>query len=112
MPPQGQDATADHPRNDSWRRPSRMPTRERSAPTSAWSCRHCRQDCAPAALATLAAMTPPPGSERTGNPGSASTVSMLAARTHSASQFHYGLQPLFEPINLWLVTILLVWFFT
>ena len=42
-------------------RPSRMPTRERSAPTSAWSCRHCPQDCAPAALATLWTMPPPPG---------------------------------------------------
>ena len=38
-----------------------MPTRERSAPTSAWSCRHCPQDCAPAALATLGPMPPPPG---------------------------------------------------
>ena len=35
------------------RRPSQMPTREHSAPTSAWSCRHCPQNCAPAALATL-----------------------------------------------------------
>ena len=43
------------------RRPSRMPTRERSAPTSAWSCRHFPQDCAPAALATLWTMPPPPG---------------------------------------------------
>jgi len=42
-------------------RPSRTPTRERSAPTSAWSCRHCPQDCAPAALATLGTMPPPPG---------------------------------------------------
>ena len=42
-------------------RPSRMPTRENSAPTSAWSCRHCPQDCAPAALATLWTMPSPPG---------------------------------------------------
>ena len=38
-----------------------MPTRENSAPTSAWSCRHCPQDCAPAALATLLTMPSPPG---------------------------------------------------
>ena len=43
------------------RRPSQMPTRERSAPISAWSCRHCPQDCAPSALATLGPMPPPPG---------------------------------------------------
>jgi hypothetical protein len=43
------------------RRPSQMPTRERFAPTSAWSCRPCPQDCAPAALATLGPMPPPPG---------------------------------------------------
>jgi hypothetical protein len=42
-------------------RPSRMPTRERSAPTSAWSCRPCPQDCAPSALATLRPKPPPPG---------------------------------------------------
>ena len=41
--------------------PSRTPTRENSAPTSAWSCRHCPQDCAPAALATLRSMPSPPG---------------------------------------------------
>src|ERR1039458_8554321 len=41
--------------------PSRTPTRENPAPTSAWSCRHCPQDCAPAALATLGPMPPPPG---------------------------------------------------
>jgi len=42
------------------RRPNRMPTRERSAPTSAWSCRHCSQDCALPAPATLGPMPPPP----------------------------------------------------
>ena len=36
--------------------PSQMPTRERSAPTSAWSCPHSPQDCAPAALAKLGPM--------------------------------------------------------
>src|ERR1039458_9183363 len=41
--------------------PSRTPTRENPAPTSAWSCLHCPQDCAPAALATLGPMPPPPG---------------------------------------------------
>ena len=42
-------------------RPSQMPTREHSAPTSAWSCRHCPQDCAPASIATLGPMSLPPG---------------------------------------------------
>ncbi len=39
-----------------------MPTRERSAPTSARSCRHCPQDCAHPAPATLGTISPPPGS--------------------------------------------------
>ena len=43
------------------RRPSQMPTREHSAPLSAWSCRHCHQNCAPASIATLVPMPPPPG---------------------------------------------------
>ncbi len=38
-----------------------MPTREHSAPTIAWSSRHCPQDCAPAALATLVPIPRPPG---------------------------------------------------
>ena len=44
-----------------YRKPSQMPTREYSAPISAWSCRHCHQHCAPASLATLVKMSPPPG---------------------------------------------------
>src|SRR5271157_5128078 len=31
----------------------RRATAGQAAPTSAWSCRHCPQDCAPPALATL-----------------------------------------------------------
>ena len=37
------------------------PTAGQAAPTSAWSCRHCPQDCAPAVVATLGLMPPPPG---------------------------------------------------
>jgi len=37
-----------------------MPTRERSAPTSPWLCRHCPQHCSPTALATLGPVPPPP----------------------------------------------------
>jgi hypothetical protein len=61
-------------------RPSRMPTRERSAPTSAWPCRHCPQDCAPAALATLWTMPPPPVETRRRTSAAYSGIHTLGLR--------------------------------
>ncbi len=66
-------------------RPSQMPTRERSAPTSAWSCRHCHQDCAPASLATLATMPSPPGQSLRSHCTQIDVVGISIARRRNAT---------------------------
>jgi hypothetical protein len=79
--------------------PSQMPTREHSAPSSARSCRHCPQDCAPPSVATLVPMPSPPGRACAANgvaewQAHRTKNSLLAILTHHSSSLAIRGKPL------------------